>query len=413
MTSRPFLFALILSVAACDARDRSASGATADASTDTSAGTSAGAREWGPIMRLVVDRMDLAPGERVYAAGRPGLFDELPETLASEVAAAGGVYVGTLGANGPYGTAGDPAFVEAARGLDRDGLRELLRNVPVGVMLPGTGDGDAPYAALNDLLDEGPSTHRAVHFHWGGAYEVEDRSIPIGAEAVAAPAEEPRADEVYRRAILDVDYEAVAAAQRTFEAAARAGTIRVTTPAGTDIRFHIGDRPVNRQDGDVSAARALRGRVIIDRHVEFPIGALRVAPLEDTVEGVIVFPRSRWGGVVAEDLALGFENGRITSISASSGEAAVRGELDAAGESAAFRELAVGFNPELAVPEDEPWLPYFGYGAGVVRLSLGDNSELGGAVGGGYVKWVFFLDASVEIDGVPWVTDGRIVPRGG
>ncbi len=49
----------------------------------------------------------------------------------------------------------------------------------------------------------------------------------------------------------------------------------------------------------------------------------------------------------------------------------------------AFREFALGFNPLLAVPEREPWIPYYGYGAGVVRLSLGDNSELGGAVTAG------------------------------
>jgi hypothetical protein len=52
----------------------------------------------------------------------------------------------------------------------------------------------------------------------------------------------------------------------------------------------------------------------------------------------------------------------------------------------AFREFALGFNPLLAIPEHEDWIPYYGYGAGVVRLSLGDNSELGGEVGGGYVR---------------------------
>jgi hypothetical protein len=55
-----------------------------------------------------------------------------------------------------------------------------------------------------------------------------------------------------------------------------------------------------------------------------------------------------------------------------------------------FREFALGFNALLAVPDETPWIPYYGYGAGVVRLSLGDNSELGGAVGGGYVRWNFF-----------------------
>ncbi|MCG8468977.1 MAG: aminopeptidase, partial [Gemmatimonadetes bacterium] len=179
--------------------------------------------------------------------------------------------------------------------------------------------------------------------------------------------------------------------------------------AGTDIRFRIGDRPVNRQDGDASAARARQGRVLVDWHVELPAGALRVAPLETTVQGTIAYPRSRWSGEVVEDLTLTFVDGVVTDIAAAAGQSAVEAELAAAGEAAAFRELGVGFNPFLAVPDEDPWLPYFGYGSGVVRLSLGDNSELGGAVGGGYVRWVFFLDATVEIDGARWVEEGRLV----
>ena len=53
----------------------------------------------------------------------------------------------------------------------------------------------------------------------------------------------------------------------------------------SDLRFRIGDRPVTLQDGDASAARAARGRVLIDREIELPAGVVRVAPLEETVEG--------------------------------------------------------------------------------------------------------------------------------
>ncbi|NIW25166.1 MAG: hypothetical protein GWN29_11690 [Gammaproteobacteria bacterium] len=75
----------------------------------------------------------------------------------------------------------------------------------------------------------------------------------------------------------------------------------------------------------------------------------------------------------------------------------------------AFREFALGFHPLLAVPAENAWIPYYGYGAGVVRLSLGDNSELGGNVGGGYVRWNFFTDTTVTVDGEIWVDNGRLV----
>jgi len=45
----------------------------------------------------------------------------------------------------------------------------------------------------------------------------------------------------------------------------------------------------------------------------------------------------------------------------------------------------------------------------VVRLSLGDNTELGGKVTSGRSRWNFFTDATVVAGGEPWVRDGRLV----
>jgi len=107
-----------------------------------------------------------------------------------------------------------------------------------------------------------------------------------------------------------------------------------------------------------------------------------------------------------------FARGRLVDLSARQGKAAVERELAQGGPAArAFREIAVGFNPELAVPAERPWIPYFGYGAGVVRLSLGDNAELGGAVRGDYVRWNLFTDLTVEAGGEVWVKEGKLVGR--
>tara|TARA_Y100000590_G_scaffold362195_3_gene419241 strand:- start:2093 stop:2314 length:222 start_codon:yes stop_codon:yes gene_type:complete len=73
----------------------------------------------------------------------------------------------------------------------------------------------------------------------------------------------------------------------------------------------------------------------------------------------------------------------VVKVTAESGKEHVEAEMKQAGNvGRRFREFALGFNPQLAVPERNPWIPYYGYGAGVVRLSHGDNSELGGAVRG-------------------------------
>lgn len=366
------------------------------------------AQWWNPMVTLVVERLELEPGERVFAVGRPGLHDELPGLFATAVEAAGGTYVGTLSAEGPYGSIGDTTFTESTRGADQAELRELLRDVPVGIMLPGPTPADPPYAAMQDLLWEQLGQHRTVHFHWAGAYTVEDLSYPIGSTAGAVPTDGAREATLYRRAILEEDFSELRSRHDAFEQAARAGEIHVTTTAGTDIRFRIGERPINRQDGDVSGARAAAGEILIDREIEFPAGAVRVAPIETSVEGVVVFPRSTWNGETVDDLRFVFEAGILVSLTSGTNLSAVETELAAEGAKA-FREFGLGFNPLLAVPSEDPWLPYFGYGAGVVRLSLGDNSEIGGSVEGDYVRWNFFLDATVSINSETWVENGRLI----
>jgi hypothetical protein len=102
----------------------------------------------------------------------------------------------------------------------------------------------------------------------------------------------------------------------------------------------------------------------------------------------------------------------MTEITATVGRDAVEEELRKGGDGArSFREMALGFNPELAVPATDPWIPYYGYGAGVVRLSLGNNEEVGGAVRGDYVRWNFFADATVTVGGQTWVEAGKLQRR--
>ena len=107
---------------------------------------------------------------------------------------------------------------------------------------------------------------------------------------------------------------------------------------------------------------------------------------------------------------LTFIAGKVVKIESTIGKDAVKRELDSAGEAGySFREFALGFNPLLSIPEENPWIPYYGYGAGVVRLSLGDNSELGGNVKGGYVRWNFFTDATVIVGDNTWVEAGKLL----
>lgn len=349
----------------------------------------------------IAERLDLQPGERFLAVAHPGLFDELIRHLRYEVMKAGAVDLGVIDVLGQPVPLGWSEDVLREGGVSaREALEEMLEDVDASIMLPGANPGMPVYAAIQDNLRAGGG--RTIHFHW----TQNNGAIPLPGQPLPP---QHVIDATFQRAILEVDYDALAARQRRFADAMRGGEVRVTSPAGTDIRFRIGDRPVNFQDGNASAARTDRGVILIDREIELPAGAIRVAPIEESVNGTIAIPPSQWSGRPATGLKLTFEGGKVVSVSAETGRDAVESEMAAAGPAGrAFREFALGFNPLLAVPEKNPWIPYYGYGAGVVRLSLGDNSELGGNVGGGYVRWNFFIDTTVTINGDVWVKDGEL-----
>ena len=349
--------------------------------------------------RKIVERMALVRGERVLLVGVPAMSAPLVPALRQAVRAAGGVDLGAIAEREPRP---DDWATDFTRELERrsgDAREEQLRTVDVAVMMPGPAATDPIYAAMQNVLRGGKG--RTVHFHWAGAYDVNGTLLPTSVEFAR----------LYQHALLETNYTALAAKQRAFETALRGKVVRVTTPLGTNLRFRIGDRPVTRQDGDASAARASRAQNLIDREVELPAGAIRVAPIEDSVEGFIAFPPTIWGGVRVEGLEIGLERGQVTAVRARTGRDAVERELGAAGSTArSFREFALGLNPLLAIPTSGPsWIPYYGYGAGVVRLSLGDNSELGGLVRGGYVRWNFFTDATVTVGSQVWVRNGKLV----
>jgi hypothetical protein len=337
----------------------------------------------------------------------PGTFEDLLPYVRYEVMRAGGIDLGVVDVmREPVPESFDAAILVKGAREARTHYKAMFRDVDAAIMMPGATTAHPAYLAMQDWLKDDLAERRGrrtIHFHWienGSAYPIAGQPLPL----------RPAMDALYQRALLQTDYQALGEIERRFAAALREGEVHVTSPGGTDLRFRAGDRPANRQDGDASAARTAQGKVLVDHEVELPAGVVRVAPLEDSVDGVVAFPPSQWDRRPVEGLKLRFSKGRVVEITAASGRDAVEAEMRRAGDAGrAFREIGVGFNPLLAVPERDPWIPYYGYGAGVVRLSLGDNTELGGAVTGGYVRWNFFTDLTVTVGGTTWVRDGRLI----
>ena len=370
--------------------------------------------DYAAIARRLVQQLALKPGERVLSIAHPGTFEDLVPYIRYEVMRAGGVDLGVVEVlREPVPEAFDAAVLRRGAGESRSYYKAMFRDVDAAIMMPGANTSHPAYLAMQDWLKDDLTAHkgrRTIHFHWienGSAYPIAGQPLPS----------RPEMDGHYQRALLQSDYKALADVERRFADALMSGDVHITSPGGTDLRFRCGSRPANLQDGDASAARTAQGKVLVDHEIELPAGVVRVAPLEDTVEGTIAFPPSQWDGRPVENLRLRFSKGRVVEILASSGRDAVEAEMSKAGDAGrAFREIGVGFNPLLAVPERTPWIPYYGYGAGVVRLSLGDNTELGGAVAAApgqpaYVRWNFFTDLTVTIGNTVWIRNGKLNER--
>jgi hypothetical protein len=357
------------------------------------------------IAKRVVGSLQPSPGETAVLVFDPAYYPELTQAFAVELEKAGAHPVLAL-AESPPEVLG-PLFADPAAARKReDAFVALLEPVfrkaalffwmPVRLPFPGR--------ALERLVDL--SAVRGVHFHW--ILPIEGKTlVEIGA-----------ASRLYEKAILETDYAALSKEQDRLIAALRGKELRVTTPAGTDLRLRVpADAWFHKNDGALPPERARAGRGARDREMEFPAGALRLIPDPAATEGTLLVPRMSVprAGPDAGDVTnarFEFHGGRVVSSSASGNEAGLRRILESiGGDVDKVGELVIGTNPLLAgrLPGGE--LPYFGYGAGYVRISLGDNWESGGPL---RTKtrdnlWLFLEGATLTAGPAVVVREGALV----
>lgn len=350
------------------------------------------------LAERIIKQCSIQPGERVLMMVQPGKFDSLVFHLNKLINQSGAVNLGVLNVDSTASPAGwETDFTRSIQGKSKEELVALLDDVDLGLMLPGAAPDQVPYSAMQEVLKKGKG--RTVHFHWSGLYDFEGK--PIEVDSLSA--------QIYENAVLNTDYARLSKIQDEFEAALRAKGGRILTPEGTDITFKIGERKVVKQNGDASGTRALQGKVLVDREIEIPAGAIRVAPIEESVNGTIFIQYSQWRGQTVKGLTIKFLEGKIVEVEVEGGMKNVYQELESfKEEQKRFREIAVGFNPLLAVPMDRAVIPYYGYGAGVVRVGIGDNAELGGNVTGGYVRWNMLVNATLLVGDEAWIENGRL-----
>ena len=353
--------------------------------------------DWARVADLVVARsLGLQPGQRVVLFHTPALDRGALPAMRDAIGRAGGVLAGEIVPPGAAALAARSAM--APRERARIDAREdsawarVFGAADAAIWLPT--DLGAVLARLSfERLVEGARRVRSVHFHW---------FLPPDEGDVAL------VDSLYEAAIAVPPAE-IRAVNDRLTAALRGATVRVTAPNGTDLTFRVPATAwVHGNDGDASR---IKGRAVRDREEELPAGVWRttgVAAAEGSLVGHLSFDTR------SPVVAARFEKGRAVELGSlrDAGETVTAWEA-ATGDKRLMSEFVIGTNPALPPTLASGFMPYYAYGAGTVRFSIGDNWESGGpqrASSGGSVLF-FVPDATVLVDGEPVIERGRLRQR--
>jgi leucyl aminopeptidase (aminopeptidase T) len=184
------------------------------------------------------------------------------------------------------------------------------------------------------------------------------------------------------------------AARRVLEQIGDAETIRLTSPAGTDLTLRIAGRGWHDDVGPLQPGTM----------ANFPGGEVYIAPLSDGADGVLVIDVTipyTVEGLVDEPVTMRFERGRVTSIEGGRAADLLRGIIAEAGTGAdVVAELGIGLNHTVTpignIMLDEK-------AGGTAHVAIGRNT---GPYGGDN-------EASIHVDCVfsqPTIeADGRLI----
>ena len=182
------------------------------------------------------------------------------------------------------------------------------------------------------------------------------------------------------------------------EALSRGSTVRITSPAGTDLTLGIEGRAGIPDDGDLTAPGAFGN---------LPAGEAFVAPVEGTGRGRIVFDGSIWPiGLLEEPLVADISDGYATGFSGPRAEDFTAVLTPHGREAFAVAELGMGTNEAARltgnVLEDEKIL-------GTIHVAFGDNHSFGGTIRVSSHQDGIVLQPTVAIDSTTVVEGGRLL----
>jgi len=180
----------------------------------------------------------------------------------------------------------------------------------------------------------------------------------------------------------------------------RTREVRITSPAGTDLRATVTGREpmawltgICRNPGEVSA---------------LPGGEVSLPPLEGTSEGIVVWERVASDlGTLEGPVTITVRGGRVVAIEGGPSAARLREIVDSVVDADNIGEIGIGLNPEARIGDE---ITEAKKAFGTVHIALGDSAnEYGGLVECDVHLDGLVMEPTIEFDGTAVVVAGRHV----
>ncbi len=210
----------------------------------------------------------------------------------------------------------------------------------------------------------------------------------------------PSQEDGWTKGAMTADFmEIRTVAERVAERLRGARSVRVTSPAGTDLTASIeGRQPkgwltgICRNAGEVSA---------------YPGGEVSLPPVEGTATGKVVIERVMTDvGRIATPITLTVERGEVVGIEGGEEADALRAHIEGVANATNIGEIGIGLNPAARLNDD---ITESKKRLGTAHVAMGDSA---GEYGGNVVSDVHLdgmvLDALIEVDGDVIVANGEV-----